>query len=235
MLFTRSAILLLCVQIISGRIFYEKVPAANQKGLKPLNDFCGTLQRAFDNLIMKSDRCLFVSMDHIHCPLTAGNTTVISVSLDQMFTGLILKHQKLQLCEKVLAFFQDFNTFRYFIRNKNLQLVFQPFTRILVFSLTNEQFEGILDRDTHKNAIMYNGLFMNFGRFVNESYYEIEDVLTEEKIGFSKAHELEEFVQRRKGYIMHPLFNMKNKVFNVSLFHCPPHVIKLDNRMGMDR
>lgn len=232
----------LSVTMLRITVFLVLVPWSNVLSetvsvgeIKVLEDNCQVMERAFANTVHSDDRCLFVIMDQVECPLVAPNVTLFTVSLDQMFSGLIHQHQKIVFCDKVVAFFKDFNTFRYFIRNKDLKTVFQPYTRIIVFTLTNEGFNGILDKETHQKAILNNGLFMNFARILNATHYQIEDVLTKEILTYSENKELALYVKARKNYQDHPLFLMKDKVFNVSLFHCPPHVIKLDDRMTMDR
>ena len=75
---------------------------------------------------------------------------------------------------------------------------------------------------------------MNFGRMANETHYQLEDVLTRNIMTYDNVTQLDEYVKRRRNYILHPLFTKTDKVFNVSLFHCPPHVVKLDQRMTMD-
>lgn len=183
-------------------------------------------------MIHSSDRCFFISMDNVNCPLVDGNFTMFSVSMDQMFSGMIRKYQNIFFCNKVLIILHNLIAFRYFLRNKNLQMAFLPFTRLAVLSLTNAV---VPDKDTDRESFLYNGLFISFGRIANKTHYEIEDFLTKEVIVFSNINELDSVVDNRKRYERHPLFTTETREFNVSLFHCPPHVIKLDQRMTMDR
>lgn len=202
--------------------------------LAPQSD-CEMVQKAYQNFVHSSDRCIFVSMDQIDCPLIVTNITTFAFSLNQMFTGMILDHQKLVYCDKVLLFIRDLLTFRNSIQKANLEGAFSPFTSILIYTTTNERFKGILEKKLYIKSVIYNGLFMSFARILNDTHYEIEDVLTNEAIIYSHSTELDAYIKARQSYHLHPLFHLKDKEFNVSLFHCPPHVIKLGDNMTLDR
>lgn len=204
--------------------------------MAPQSD-CEMVQKAYQNFVHSSDRCLFVSMDQIDCPLSAAvtNITIFAFSLDQLFTGMILNHQKLVHCDKVLLFIPDLLTFRYHIQNENLEGAFSPFTSILIYTTANEKFKGIVEKKRYIKSVISNGLFMSFARILNDTHYEMEDVLTNEAISYSHSTELDDYVKARQSYHLHPLFHLKDKEFNVSLFHCPPHVIKLGDNMTLDR
>lgn len=193
---------------------------------------CAKIQLAYENHIHPTTTCQFVSTEHIDCPIFSSKTAVFSFSLDQMFTGLVSRYQNLAFCDKIMIFVPDFQTFRYFIQNKKLEGSIAPFTRIVVYTKQQEKIEGLFERE--KNEILNNGLYMNFAIILNETHYQMEDVLNQEITIFSKPTDLDGYVMNRRTYQRHPLFTMQKKNFNVSLFDCPPHVIRLDDRMIMD-
>lgn len=227
-----SILLSLVLAWNNSSIAYEK------EGLTPANRDCELLERAFQAFIYSTDRCVFVSMDHIDCPLTANNQTIISVTLSEVFSGLVFKYQKRFLCEVVFVLFEDFQKFRYFFNHLRLKNVFLPFTRIGIFSSRyNENFTAVLDEETIYNEIVMNALYFKFGRILNSTHFATEDVMTKDLVKYSESRQLEEYAVRRKQYLLHPLFDKgpeKGNDFKISLFHCPPHVIKLDDKRTLD-
>lgn len=211
--------------------------ANSRKGLTPVKKDCELLEQAFQAFLYSTDRCVFVSMDHIDCPLTAKNQTIFTMTLGEVFNGLVFKYQKRFLCEVVFVLFEDFQKFRYFFHIQRLKSVFLPFTRIGVFSSKYENFTGVLPEETIYNEIVMNALYFKFGRILNSTHFQTEDVMTKNLVTYSDSRQLEQYALGRKQYQLHPLFDKgpaKGNDFKVSLFHCPPHVIKLDDKRTLD-
>ena len=110
------------------------------------------------------DRCIFVSMDHIKCPLVTHNSSIFSVSLDQMMSGLVLRMQKIVACGKIVVFLENFKTFRYMMQNKEVKSAVKPFTRIVIFSQKDYDFDEMINNESYAQTTLYNGLFMSFNR-----------------------------------------------------------------------
>lgn len=218
------------ILLLLGRVFLTE-PKLQE--VAP-NELCKLIQTTFENLLFSKDKCVLLSMDTLECPLRLPNIAQFSVSRDQLFTGIGLRMQKISLCERVVAFFENFNPFWYLTHNKDLNFAFQPYSQITVMSMTSDGFE---DKEGLRRAVLNNGLFMDLGRILNNSHHQTKDILTREMITHTAEFKVfhDTYVNTWRSYKTHPIFTMEEKEFNVSLFHCPPHVIKLDDRQVLDR
>lgn len=205
--------------------------------LQPVSSDCENVQRVFRNMIYSTDQCIFISMEHIDCPLSFPTQATFTISLEQIFSGLVHEHQHTHHCEIVIVFLKDFALFRQFINNKSLNNIFQPFTRIGIFALELRTFEGVLDSIEIQREILSNALSISLGRVYNSTHNQFYDAFTKETIIFSQVQELKEYVEVRNHYLAHPLFksNSTSIEFKISLFECPPHVIRLAEGMTLDR
>lgn len=230
----KSVVLIFVFQIFFGSTYNT----SHIRGLHPLSSECEIVQRAFDHMIFSPDQCAFISMEHIDCPLTSSVHPIVTVTLEAMFNGFVSKYQKEQYCEIVGVFVKDFTLFRQFIRNKSFKNVFLPYTRVGIISTHFDSFEGIVDSEIHQQEILLGALNVVLGRIVHHSQYQMKDVLTNEIITYSNLHELASYVNnRKKNHLLYPLFgkNVTQREFRISLFHCPPYVIKMDDKMTLDR
>lgn len=187
-------------------------------------------------MLRSSDQCIFFCTEHMDCPFRLTNQTMVTISLEQMFDGTVFQYQNEFFCDKIVAAFVDFRTLRFFLQNRNLNNVFHPFTRIQLITLRETTRTGVLDSVGHMRHVLFNAWYLYFVRVLNDSLSQIEDGLTGQVLNINHNEPLDTAIKTKRGYLLHPLFDYKiDKEFRVSLFHCPPYVIKLDNRSTVDR
>lgn len=206
--------------------------------LAPLdNRDCKVLWKAIKSILRATDNCIFLSTEHIDCPFHLKNQTMVVMTLETMFNGTVFKYQDMFYCDKIIVTFENFRVLRYFLRSRSLNNVFHPFTRIQMITLKENSRTGIMDSEEHHKQILFNAWYLYFIRVLNESFIQIEDGLTGALMNLTGNTDLDKQVGKAKrGYLLHPLFDYKiDKEFRVSLFHCPPYVIKLNNLSRIDR
>lgn len=211
---------------------------SHEESLIPLtNRECEILTRFVKGLMRSSDKCVFFCTEFVPCSLHLDNVTIVSISLQTMFSGFVSRFQDKFFCDKIVGVFPNFETIRYLTWNRSLYGLFHPFTRIAFVTMKNEDYRGLLDSPHQYNQMYYNGLYLYVGRLINETFSRLENVL--EKRGFNvyANSSINDLRIVSTSFQSHPLFKrgVIDKPFNFSLFHCPPHVIKLDDRRTLDR
>lgn len=218
--------------------FIAIVGAPNSPGLKPLDDsHCLLMNKVMMNIIHSTDTCIFMVLEHIDCPLHIVGPTMVTTSLEKLFSGFVFQTQNKFYCDKTFAMFTDWTLFRHFMVRRDLTKRFQPFTRLGFFARFDTGHANIFEKATHVRQIYLGALHVYYGKIINDDYFQLEDVMTDKVIGFANISYLEKVVKQGRDLLMHPLFDpkvQKNEV-NVSLFHCDPHVIKLNNKKTLER
>lgn len=204
------------------------------QGLRPINDsYCEVLDKVLSSTIYSTDHCIFMIMDQLDCThhyLKGHWTTIVSVSLDKMFSGFIAEVQQKFYCDKAFAMFDTWKVFKYFMVGRNMTKKFAPYTRLGFYALFNSSNHGEIFEETHLQQIYFGALHVYYGRVLNDDLYELEDVLTGELVQYANISFVEKTYKSIRNYMMHPLFDttLKRNEISVSLYHCDPFVIQLE-------
>lgn len=201
------------------------------------NSHCALMETVMKTVIYPSDWCVFILLEHLDCPLHLEKNTMVTVSLESMFNGFVSEAQDKFYCDKSLALLDDWKVFRDFIGNRNLTKKFNPYNRLAIFSRHNSTDHGQLFNEEHMKQIYLGALHIYYGRIITDTSYELQDVLTDAKIEFSSQNNLETAIRSIRNLLIHPLFdtNSGHNQVNVSLYHCDPFVIRLDDKMTLNR
>lgn len=204
--------------------------------LQPVESQCDQVQWAYHQFNFTTMECMFLSMEQTDCPLLSSDQPILAITMDQIFNGHVFNYQQTKSCELVLVFLKDFHLFRTFIRNRSFKHVFKPYTSVAIIATGQDTFDGVYDSKIHKQWILLNAVTFVLGRIHNSTHYELRDVLKSGSI-ISNPTQLTSYVVGRKSNLLHPMFDRKvqGRVFKLSLFDCPPHVIRLDERLSLDR
>lgn len=215
--------------------FSPLVSSANVSttGAIPIIDdsYCAMMDRVLKSVIYPSDWCVFLLLEHLDCPLHTEENTMVTLSLKTLFNGFVEKAQDKFYCDKTLAVFETWKTFGDFIVGQKILKKFKPYNRLVLFSHKNSTDHGQLFRDYHLREIYLQAIHVYYTRIIGENSYELMDVLTNELIPFTSNNNLEKKIRSIRNFLIHPLFDtktFKNEV-NVSLYHCDPFVIRLDD------
>lgn len=203
----------------------------------PDDSYCPLMEKWMRSVIYPSDWCIFLVLEHMDCPLYVTDNTMVTVSLEKMFDGFVAKAQDKFYCDKSLALFENWKTFRDYISNRNLTKKFNPYNRLAVFSRINSTQDGNIFTEAHLRQIYLGALHVYYGRLITENAFELQDVLTNDRIQFSGRTGLETVIRSIRNFLIHPLFDTKasqNEV-NVSLYHCDPFVIRLNEEQNIKR
>lgn len=184
-----------------------------------------------------SDSCIFFCTEFVPCSINIENVTTVSISLEQMFSGFVSRFQDKFFCNKIFGIFRDFRTVRQLTWDRSLYGLFHPFSRIVILSMKNEDQRGLLDSDHQFDEMFYNGLYLYIGWVINATNFRLEGIVQKRGFDLNLTSSMNQFRLNSSSFYAHPLFQkgVTEKTFNFSLFHCPPHVIKLDNRSTLDR
>lgn len=195
--------------------------------LKPIDkDFCRAMDRILDNIVYSTDYCIFMIMEHIDCTYYYENTTVVVVSMEKMFDGFVAEVQKKFYCDKTFTVLDNWNTFKYFMRGRNLTKKFEPYTRIGFYARFNSSDHGKIFDDDHLDQIYFGGLQVYYGRVLTEELFELENALSGELVRYTNISHLERTYKSIRNLLLHPMFDcsLRPCEVKVSLYHCDPFV-----------
>lgn len=201
--------------------------------LVPLEEtHCPRMKNLIESVIYPSDWCVLIDLEFIDCPLYLTNNTMVTLSLDTVFDGFAATTQNQFYCDKVLILLDSWKTLRHKMMGGKFTKRFDPYTRIAFFAETDSNnYQGVFDEE-HLRQINQGALYVYYGRILDDDEFELEDVLTGKVIKVVKT-QLEKVMKESRNLLLHPLFNSTARVLHtikVSLYHCDPFVIRLDEK-----
>lgn len=223
-----------------GQVFAMSASNVSSGALVPLtSSHCDVMAKLLKSIIYPTDYCVFLVLDYIDCPLHIHEGHVmVTLSLEKLFSGFVSRAQDKFYCDKAITLLHSWGTFRPFMVGRGMAKIFDPYTRMAFFSETNSTEHGVIFDEAHLRQIYLGALHVYYGRIITATEFELEDVLTRDVISFETMSQLQSVVKITRNLLLHSLFNVSsgraNEV-NVSLYHCDPFVLKLDDKKNMDR
>lgn len=234
-----SGVLLLIstVSLLSCETPLQKV-STTTGALRPLNDsHCVVMDKVMKRTIFPSDFCITLLLDYIDCPLHVTDNAMVTMTLAKLFNGHLAKVQSKFFCDKALILFEDWKLMKHFMVGRDMTKKYHPYTRLVFMSRSNSPEHGIIFDEAHQRQILLGTLHVYYGRIVTEDSYELVDVLSKEVIPFHSSSSLEARIRSIRNFLIHPLFDTKSKKNEVivSLYHCDPFVIQLNDKKTKER
>lgn len=198
---------------------------------------CKEIETALQDIVLPAEKCIFISTELIGCDFSLGLIQTVDTTMDEVFNKkFVLNYQRKQACNKVVVVVNNWQNLKNHISNYSFDKNFHPLTRIGFLIRNAKNLPNILS-EVQIREIYLNALIVVWIKRAGNRSVEIENVITKKQITFDGVYDLQEKTKSLSIMKLNPLFdnNFKQNEINISLFNCPPFVIKLNNENNLNR